>query len=66
LEKKVFEELEECMFVKDDEAAIGELTDVLEIIHALAECHGSFIRKWKKFEFKKRGEFKKKFFNRGG
>jgi hypothetical protein len=53
------------MFAKNDEVAIGELTYVLGIIHALVEYHGSFIKKWKKFEFKKRGEFKKKFFNRG-
>jgi predicted house-cleaning noncanonical NTP pyrophosphatase (MazG superfamily) len=65
LRKKAFEELEEYMSVKDDETAIEELVDVLEIIHALAEYHGVSIEKVEKVRVQKaekRGRFKEKIF----
>lgn len=43
LKKKSFEELEEYMNTTTNKDALEELADVLEIIHALAECHGSSI-----------------------
>jgi hypothetical protein len=36
------------MSAKDDETAIEELVDVLEIIHALMEYHGTFIEMMEK------------------
>jgi predicted house-cleaning noncanonical NTP pyrophosphatase (MazG superfamily) len=53
------------MSAKDDEAAIEELADVLEIIHALAEYHGASIEKVEKVRAQKaeeRGGFKEKIF----
>jgi predicted house-cleaning noncanonical NTP pyrophosphatase (MazG superfamily) len=65
LRKKAFEELEEYMSAKDDETAIEELADVLEIIHALAEYHGAPIEKVEKVrtqKAEKRRGFKEKIF----
>jgi predicted house-cleaning noncanonical NTP pyrophosphatase (MazG superfamily) len=65
LRKKAFEELEEYMNASDDETALEELADVLEIIHALAECHGSSIERVEQIraeKAKKRGGFKEKIF----
>lgn len=65
LKKKSFEELEEYMNAKNDEDAIEELADVLEILHALAECHGATIEKVeeiRKQKAEKRGGFKEKIF----
>jgi predicted house-cleaning noncanonical NTP pyrophosphatase (MazG superfamily) len=65
LRKKAFEELEEYMNASDDETALEELADVLEIIHALAECHGSSIERVEQIraeKAEKRGGFKEKVF----
>jgi predicted house-cleaning noncanonical NTP pyrophosphatase (MazG superfamily) len=65
LRKKAFEELEEYMSVENDETAIEELADVLEIIHALAEYHGASIEEVEEVraeKAEKRGGFKEKIF----
>ncbi|CUA79427.1 nucleoside triphosphate pyrophosphohydrolase [Anoxybacillus suryakundensis] len=65
LRKKVFEELEEYMNASDDVTAVEELADVLEIIHALAECHGATIEQVEAVrasKAEKRGGFKEKIF----
>ncbi|KJE25672.1 nucleoside triphosphate pyrophosphohydrolase [Geobacillus thermoleovorans] len=65
LQKKAFEELEEYVQAETDEAALEELADVLEIIHALAECHGASIEQVEQIRSKKaeqRGGFREKIF----
>ncbi|MDR6999682.1 nucleoside triphosphate pyrophosphohydrolase [Neobacillus niacini] len=65
LRKKSFEELEEYMNTTNNEDAIEELADLLEIIHALAEYHESSIEKVEEVRQKKaekRGGFKEKIF----
>lgn len=65
LRKKSFEELEEYVNTKTDEDAIEELADILEIIHHLAEYHGSSIEKVeavRKKKAEKRGGFKEKIY----
>lgn len=65
LQKKAFEELEEYVQAETDEAALEELADVLEIIHALAECHGASIEQVEQIRAKKaekRGGFREKVF----
>lgn len=65
LRKKAFEELEEYVQAKDDTAAIEELADLLEIIHALAECHGATIEQVeavREEKAEKRGGFREKLF----
>ncbi len=65
LRKKAFEELEEYMNASDDETALEELADVLEIIHSLAECHGGTFERVEQIraeKAEKRGGFKEKIF----
>ncbi|MBA2879245.1 putative house-cleaning noncanonical NTP pyrophosphatase (MazG superfamily) [Anoxybacillus kamchatkensis] len=65
LRKKAFEELEEYVSAKDDVTAIEELADLLEIVHALAECHGATIEQVEVIrasKAEKRGGFKEKIF----
>ena len=65
LKNKSFEELEEYINAENDNDAIEELADLLEIIHALAECHGASIEKVEEVRQKKaekRGGFKEKIF----
>jgi predicted house-cleaning noncanonical NTP pyrophosphatase (MazG superfamily) len=65
LRKKSFEELEEYMDAKNDEEALEELADLLEIIHALSEFHGSSMEKVeeiRKQKAGKRGSFKERIF----
>ncbi|ARA99447.1 MULTISPECIES: nucleoside triphosphate pyrophosphohydrolase [Geobacillus] len=65
LQKKAFEELEEYVQAMTDEAAIEELADVLEIVHALAACHGASIEQVEQIRVKKaeeRGGFREKIF----
>ncbi|QOR67977.1 nucleoside triphosphate pyrophosphohydrolase [Cytobacillus suaedae] len=65
LKKKSYEELEEYMNTTNKEEAVEELADVLEILHALAEAHGSSINEVEKIREKKaadRGGFKDKVF----
>lgn len=65
LKNKSFEELEEYINSNNDKDAIEELADLLEIIHALAECHGASIERVeevRQFKVDKRGGFKEKIF----
>ncbi|MFJ5717513.1 phosphoribosyl-ATP pyrophosphohydrolase [Neobacillus sp. NPDC093127] len=65
LKNKSFEELEEYVQAENDQDAIEELADLLEIIHALAECHGATIETVEEVRQKKaekRGGFKEKIF----
>jgi predicted house-cleaning noncanonical NTP pyrophosphatase (MazG superfamily) len=65
LKNKSFEELQEYVNANNDENAIEELADLLEIIHALAKCHGaSFeeVEEVRRKKAEKRGGFKEKIF----
>ncbi len=65
LRKKSFEELREYMETTTKEDAIEELADLLEIIHAFSEYHGSSIEVVEQVRQKKaeeRGRFKEKVF----
>ena len=65
LKKKSFEELNEYINTVNDNDAIEELADLLEIIHALAECHGTSIEeveRTRQNKAQKRGGFKEKIF----
>jgi predicted house-cleaning noncanonical NTP pyrophosphatase (MazG superfamily) len=65
LRKKSFEELEEYINSKNNDEAIEELADLLEIIHSLAEYHGASFEKVEEVRQKKaekRGGFKEKIF----
>lgn len=65
LRKKSIEELDEYMNATNDEEALEELADVLEIIHALSKHHGASIDKVeeiRKQKAEKRGGFDEKIF----
>jgi predicted house-cleaning noncanonical NTP pyrophosphatase (MazG superfamily) len=65
LKKKAFEELDEYINTDNKKDAIEELADLLEIVHALAEYHGSSIdevEEVRKQKAEKRGGFKEKIF----
>ncbi|WP_286228512.1 nucleoside triphosphate pyrophosphohydrolase [Neobacillus mesonae] len=65
LKTKSFEELNEYMNTDNDQDAVEELADLLEIIHALAECHGATfedLEKVRQQKAEKRGGFKEKIF----
>jgi len=65
LQKKAFEELKEYVQAMTDEAALEELADVLEIVHALAACHDASIEQVEQIRMKKaeeRGGFREKIF----
>jgi predicted house-cleaning noncanonical NTP pyrophosphatase (MazG superfamily) len=65
LHQKSFEELEEYINSKNNDEAIEELADLLEIIHSLAEYHGASIKKVEEVRKRKmdlRGGFKDKLF----
>jgi predicted house-cleaning noncanonical NTP pyrophosphatase (MazG superfamily) len=65
LKKKSFEELEEYMNAQNNEEAVEELADLLEIIYAFAEYHGqSFysIEEIRRRKFEQRGGFREKIF----
>lgn len=65
LQEKGFEELQEYVDAKDRSSSLEELADLLEIIHALAEFHGSTIEEVEQIRAKKadeRGRFKEKIF----
>ena len=65
LKNKSREELEEYLNAENDKDAIEELADLLEIIHALAECHGASFKEVEEVRQKKaekRGGFKEKIF----
>lgn len=65
LKNKSREELEEYLNAENDKDAIEELADLLEIIHALAECHGTTVEEVEEIRQKKaekRGGFKETIF----
>lgn len=65
LRKKSFEELQEYMDATNNDDALEELADVLEIIHALAEYHGADFHKVEEIreqKAEKRGGFREKIF----
>ncbi|MDB5055807.1 MAG: phosphoribosyl-ATP pyrophosphohydrolase [Bacilli bacterium] len=65
LQKKLHEELEEYMNASDDQSAIEELADILELIHAITAIHNSSIQELEQVRLKKaadRGGFKDKVF----
>lgn len=65
LQKKSFEELEEYINSKNNDEAIEELADLLEIIHSFAEYHGVSIEKVEEVRKRKmeiRGGFKERIF----
>ncbi|WP_299091483.1 nucleoside triphosphate pyrophosphohydrolase [uncultured Metabacillus sp.] len=65
LHAKGFEELKEYVEAKDKESSLEELADVLEIIHALAEFHGSSINEIEEIRRNKadaRGGFREKIY----
>lgn len=65
LKKKAFEELDEYVNTNNKNDAVEELADLLEIIQALAEYHGSSIEEVeevRKLKAEKRGGFKDKIF----
>ncbi|WP_226669717.1 nucleoside triphosphate pyrophosphohydrolase [Metabacillus litoralis] len=65
LQEKGFEELQEYVDATNTANSLEELADVLEIIHALAEYHGSSIEEIEKIRAEKadvRGGFKEKIY----
>lgn len=65
LKKKAYEELDEYVNTDNKKDAIEELADLLEIIHALSEFHGSSIavvEEVRQQKAEKRGGFKEKIF----
>lgn len=63
LKKKSLEELNEYFAAESKEDSVEELADLLEIVHALAEYHGSSIEEVERVrqqKFEKRGGFKEK------
>ncbi|WP_449623118.1 nucleoside triphosphate pyrophosphohydrolase [Robertmurraya sp. Marseille-Q9965] len=65
LRKKSFEELQEYMNSKTNDDALEELADILEIIYALCEYHGTDFHKVeeiRKQKAERRGGFKEKIF----
>lgn len=65
LKKKSLEELEEYINANNNDEALEELADLLEVIHSLAESHGASIETVEELRRKKagqRGGFKEKVF----
>lgn len=65
LQKKTKEELQEYLTSANDQEALDELADLLELIHALAKIHGSSIEEVEKAREAKaiqRGGFDEKVF----
>ncbi|ASN03888.1 nucleoside triphosphate pyrophosphohydrolase [Virgibacillus necropolis] len=65
LKKKTKEELQEYLEADNDQDALEELADLLELIHSLATVHGSGIKEVEKIREQKadqRGGFKEKVF----
>lgn len=65
MRKKLSEEIEEYLNAMNDEEAIEELADVLELIHALAVTHGSAIEEVENVRVEKadkRGRFEEKIY----
>lgn len=65
LKEKSYEELDEYCAAQSKEEAVEELADLLEIIHALANYHGSSmeeVEKVRQEKAEKRGGFQEKIF----
>jgi predicted house-cleaning noncanonical NTP pyrophosphatase (MazG superfamily) len=65
LQKKLREELEEYLTAADDKGAVEELSDMLELIHAITAIHDSSMEELEQVRIKKltdRGGFKDKVF----
>ncbi|MFC4022318.1 phosphoribosyl-ATP pyrophosphohydrolase [Oceanobacillus longus] len=65
LKKKLYEEVEEYQQAATQKDALEELADVLELMHALTNVHGSSIEEVEKIRAKKaekRGGFDEKIF----
>lgn len=65
LKKKLGEEIEEYLNAKNNNEAVEELADILEIIHALARVHNSTyheVEVIRKEKANKRGGFQDKVF----
>ncbi|WP_394187132.1 phosphoribosyl-ATP pyrophosphohydrolase [Metabacillus halosaccharovorans] len=65
LRTKLYEEINEYIEADTDGQALEELADVLEIIHSLAEVHGSnfeTVEEIRKKKHIKRGGFQEKIF----
>lgn len=65
LRKKAQEELNEYITSHTNKEAIEELTDLLEVVHALAVAHGSSIEQLeevRKMKAEKRGGFQERIF----
>lgn len=65
LQAKGFEELKEYVEAKDKESLLEELADVLEVVYALVEYHGTSINEIEDIRKRKanaRGGFKEKIY----
>jgi predicted house-cleaning noncanonical NTP pyrophosphatase (MazG superfamily) len=65
LKNKTYEELNEYVNAKNDNDAIEELADLLELIKTLSEYHGAsleMVEQIRKEKVEKRGTFKEKIF----
>ncbi|MCD5324449.1 MULTISPECIES: nucleoside triphosphate pyrophosphohydrolase [Pontibacillus] len=65
LRKKLQEETDEYINAEDDQSAVEELADMLELMNVLAEQHGSSmeeVEKVRKEKAEKRGSFYDKVF----
>lgn len=65
LKKKLGEELQEYLRTENDQEALEELADVLELIHALSTVHGANpqeLERIRREKADKRGGFAKKLF----
>ncbi|MFD0824420.1 nucleoside triphosphate pyrophosphohydrolase [Neobacillus sp. M.A.Huq-85] len=65
LKNKIYEELEEYVETYNDQDAIEELADLLEVIISLARCHGSsfeMLEEVRRMKEVNRGGFKEKIY----
>lgn len=65
LKKKLTEELQEYNEAKTDEEAVEELADILELLHAAVNIHGSSVEELedvRKAKAEKRGGFEQRIF----
>lgn len=65
LKKKLKEEMEEYQNTSNDNEALEELADLLELMHALAKVHGASMEEVEKIrqdKASKRGGFEEKIF----